>query len=191
MASPVDLSVFWDENYMISAIPASMLYTLIVHWDPPWYLLWIAKPTTFYHGGFYFSTLSNATAYSILPISDGGLKDFLIQLGIDLKTSIFWYENGHFKQSCRIIWWNIFPCIFSFLRWWAEHAHSPDMRHSSEYFGLRNQTNLKSHANGVVSDNRVHGIPQIRFYDSVHIPWSSSCLRCYWILKLLKKDHMR
>ena len=29
-------------------------------------------------GGFYFGTLGNATAYSILPISDGGLKYFFI-----------------------------------------------------------------------------------------------------------------
>jgi hypothetical protein len=41
-------------------------------------------PRNQYHcntGGFAFSgTLGNASAYSILPISDGGLKFFFIQL---------------------------------------------------------------------------------------------------------------
>ena len=43
-------------------------------------MLWIAKPTTFYQEVFYSGTLSNATAYSIHPISDGGLKCVFIQM---------------------------------------------------------------------------------------------------------------
>ena len=39
----------------------------------------VANPLHYIIGGFYFGTLGNATAYSILPISDGGLKYFFIQ----------------------------------------------------------------------------------------------------------------
>lgn len=38
----------------------------------------VANPLHYIIGGFYFGTLGNATAYSILPISDGGLKYFFI-----------------------------------------------------------------------------------------------------------------
>lgn len=40
----------------------------------------VANPLHYIIGGFYFGTLGNATAYSILPISDGGLKYFFIHV---------------------------------------------------------------------------------------------------------------
>lgn len=42
----------------------------------------VANPLHYIIGGFYFGTLGNATAYSILPISDGGLKYFFIYAGL-------------------------------------------------------------------------------------------------------------
>ena len=53
----------------------------------------------FYHGGFYFSTLSNATAYSILPISDGGLNDFLIQKRRSAKTGLWTFTARQVQEN--------------------------------------------------------------------------------------------
>ena len=39
---------------MVSTIPSRMLYTLVVHCDTSLIIVWIAKPITSYHGGFYF-----------------------------------------------------------------------------------------------------------------------------------------
>ena len=43
-------------------------------WIPPLIFAVVVDPLHYITGGFYFGALGNATAYSILPISDGGLK---------------------------------------------------------------------------------------------------------------------
>ena len=60
---------------MIRAIPSCMLYTLIIHMDAS-FVYRGCEPTLLYIGGFYFSTLGNASAYPVHPVSDGGLKNF-------------------------------------------------------------------------------------------------------------------
>ena len=43
-------------------------------WIPPLIFAVVVDPLHYITGGFYFGALGNATAYSILTISDGGLK---------------------------------------------------------------------------------------------------------------------
>ena len=45
---------FGDPYQMVGTIPPRMLYTLVVHFDTSLIIVWIAKPITSYHGGFYF-----------------------------------------------------------------------------------------------------------------------------------------
>ena len=70
---------------MIRAIPSCMLYTLIIHMDAS-FVYRGCEPTLLYIGGFYFSTLGNASAYPVHPVSDGGLKNFSF-----ITTSAFFH----------------------------------------------------------------------------------------------------
>ena len=63
---------------MIRAIPSCMLYTLIIHMDAS-FVYRGCEPTLLYIGGFYFSTLGNASAYPVHPVSDVGLKNFSLK----------------------------------------------------------------------------------------------------------------
>ena len=69
---------------MIRAIPSCMLYTLIIHMDAS-FVYRGCEPTLLYIGGFYFSTLGNASAYPVHPDSDGGLKNFSFKSGCPFK----------------------------------------------------------------------------------------------------------
>ena len=43
-------------------------------------------PFLLYIGGFYFSTLGNASAYPVHPVSDGGLKNFSFIKNVEFYT---------------------------------------------------------------------------------------------------------
>ena len=45
-------SIFWYKNNMVSAIPTCMCYTLIIHLDTSYALIWPAKPISLSHRSF-------------------------------------------------------------------------------------------------------------------------------------------
>ena len=72
---------------MVRAIPSCMLYTLIIHMDAS-FVYRGCEPTLLYIGGFYFSTLGNATAYPVHPVSDGGLKNFSFNMLMNISKAL-------------------------------------------------------------------------------------------------------
>ena len=65
-------SVFRDKHNMVGAIPASMLYTLIVHMDTSCVMLWL-RTNNILTQEVYFFYSGQRYGFASSPISDGGL----------------------------------------------------------------------------------------------------------------------